>query len=104
MVAVRRLRPAEMEIPIQKKRGISWRIFAEGTSYGFFSLLIAEERVLSRAMLASWMLFLIYLICRCSSHYFPNHANQLHRIGKPCRIAAWFLIVLATVIAGAGSQ
>jgi hypothetical protein len=103
MVEVSSPRPAEVETTRQKRRGISWRIFAEGTGYGNFSMLIAEEPVLSRAMVASWILFLIYLICRCSSHYFPNHSNHLHRIGKPCRIAAWFLIVSATVIAGSGT-
>lgn len=80
-------------------KGVSWRIISEGTFYGFLSMLVAEERVLPRPVPVSWLFFLTYLICRCTTHYRPESAETLRQISRPCRIFAWILISGAMMIA-----
>lgn len=82
-------------------QSISWGMISEGIFYGILSMLVAEERVLSIPMLVSWGFLLVYLASRCASHYFPKIAKTLAQIAKPYRIFAWFLIVVATMIASA---
>ena len=61
-------------------------------------MLVAEERVLNLWMPASWVFFLVYLMCRCAKHYFPKSEERLVRVALPCWIIAWLLITGATLV------
>jgi len=87
-----------------KKTGISWKILGEGSFFGFLTMLVAEEPVMNWLMPFSGLLFLIHLICRCAADYDPASAQRFRKIGRPCRISAWVLISVATLVASAGQS